>query len=180
MLPNADQADTETDGLGDLCDDDLDGDGVDNADDNCQNASNAQQTDTDADGIGDLCDVDIDGDGLPNVEDNCPSVVNADQLDSDSDGIGDACAGLRTFVRGDSNGDLAVNIADPVNTLNFLFGPTILGCMLAADANDDNRLNIADPIWTISFLFLGGPPPPPPYPNPGFDAAAPGSLECGP
>jgi len=101
------------------------------------------------------------------------------QLIAPLPGLGDACEGSDPgFVRGDSNRDGSVNIADPINSLNFLFGPTQITCMLAADANDDDRVNIADPIWTIGFLFLGGPPPPPPYPNRGFDVITPGSLTC--
>jgi len=58
--PNADQSDTDGDGVGDVCDatptgdDDLDG--IDNALDNCPATPNADQSDTDGDGIGDVCD----------------------------------------------------------------------------------------------------------------------------
>jgi hypothetical protein len=43
---------------------DLDGDGVDNASDNCITLPNPEQRDTNADGFGNACDADIDGDGL--------------------------------------------------------------------------------------------------------------------
>jgi len=73
---------------------DVDGDGIANAADNCPTASNADQHDEDADGIGDACD-------------NCPTVANADQSDlSESvlmqfpDGVGDACD-LRLKLAGD-------------------------------------------------------------------------------
>lgn len=96
---NADQADSDGDGVGDSCDDvnnaDIDGDGVDNGDDNCPVDANADQADADSDGTGDVCDDadnnDVDGDGVDNGDDNCPVDANADQADEDSDGFGDVC-----------------------------------------------------------------------------------------
>jgi hypothetical protein len=94
-LPNADQADSDGDGLGDYCDPDgdADGDGVDNQTDNCPFVPNADQADVDGDGIGDACDSegDSDGDGVPNGLDNCPDDDNPTQTDTDGDGVGDAC-----------------------------------------------------------------------------------------
>ena len=70
--PNTDQSDTDTDGVGNVCDvcpndalDDSDDDGV------CA-------------GTGYLAPKTED-------EDNCPDVANADQLDDDDDGYGDLC-----------------------------------------------------------------------------------------
>ena len=74
-----------------MCDDDIDGDGILNASDNCPNVANADQKDTNGDGEGDVCDDDIDGDGILNAIDNCPNVANADQKDTDGDGEGDVC-----------------------------------------------------------------------------------------
>lgn len=96
--------------------DDMDGDGVVDADDNCVAIFNpirplddGAQADADADGIGDSCDVcplggdddpstciavdtsDRDGDGVPNADDNCPADANTDQSDRDDDGKGDVC-----------------------------------------------------------------------------------------
>ena len=98
-VANADQADADNDGAGDVCDStpngDDDADGFDNNIDNCPAIPNANQTDTDADGTGDACDStpngDADSDGVDNNVDNCPTDANADQLDSDTDGSGDAC-----------------------------------------------------------------------------------------
>jgi hypothetical protein len=107
--------------VGDACDPDVDGDGIPNDQDNCQNISNPDQSDSDGDGVGDVCDncpatsnpdqSDMDGDGLGNAcdscpddpqndadgdgicgdVDNCPADANPNQSDADSDGLGDAC-----------------------------------------------------------------------------------------
>lgn len=63
-VANHDQGDIDGDGLGDACDDDVDGDGKDNIGDNCPNVPNEDQQDGDGDGVGDACDPDIVG-GLP-------------------------------------------------------------------------------------------------------------------
>jgi len=93
---------------------DTDGDGIDDASDNCPDVFNpvrplddGTQADFDDDGVGDVCDPcpldanttqcstpdpnDSDGDGEPNATDNCPNTPNADQADGDNDGRGDAC-----------------------------------------------------------------------------------------
>src|SRR5687767_1108249 len=65
--------------------DDIDGDGIANAIDNCAERSNSSQHDEDADGHGDPCDV-------------CPTVADPAQIDLGEqlalqfgDGVGDAC-----------------------------------------------------------------------------------------
>ena len=88
--PNPEQADSDGNGIGDLCQD-TDGDGIIDVDDNCPLVSNADQTNTDNDDLGDSCDEDDDGDGVDDTEDNCPLVRNPDQFDIDNDGMGDAC-----------------------------------------------------------------------------------------
>ena len=90
----------DRDTLGDLCDSDLDGDGVPQdgdgdpntivpclpdpngnfslCDDNCPFTENSGQEDTDADGLGDICDT-------------CPANPTSNPTDTDGDGIGDDC-----------------------------------------------------------------------------------------
>ena len=90
-IVNFDQADSDNDGIGDICDLDSDSDGIDDNSDNCPLTPNTNQADADADGLGDACDDDRDGDGVLDVDDNCPIVPNPFQEDTDGDGIGDDC-----------------------------------------------------------------------------------------
>ena len=87
-LAESAMADVDEDGVGDACDDDIDGDGVgneadpddanpdvtgvdtdgdgkDNAVDNCDDVANPGQEDLDGDEVGNACDPDADGDGVP-------------------------------------------------------------------------------------------------------------------
>lgn len=99
---NMNQSDMDADGKGDLCDDDVDGDGILNPGDNCVWVKNPDQKDIDGDKLGDACDTDNDNDGIPNAQDNCPAVKNPDQKDSDKNGIGDACdAAINPDMDGD-------------------------------------------------------------------------------
>ncbi len=61
------QIDTDSDGAGDACDSDVDGDGVENAGDNCVLAANPSQDDTDGDQRGNVCDPRDDRPGQPGV-----------------------------------------------------------------------------------------------------------------
>jgi hypothetical protein len=113
MVLNCDQADRDSNGIGDACqDEDLDGvpdatyvqdDSINNFDDcdpdivitsrdNCPDVGNPDQADRDipSDGVGDMCD-DDDYDGHVDINDNCPDHANTRQLDFDEDGIGDSC-----------------------------------------------------------------------------------------
>lgn len=71
----------------------------------------------------------------------------------------------RRFYRGDANSDCAVDIADGLFILNYLFmGTSAPTCPDAADVNDTGWVNISDSIFLFGYLFLGRTPPPPPQP----------------
>lgn len=57
---------------GDLCDDDIDSDGVLNDVDNCPYYSNSDQADVDGNDVGDICETDSDADGTIDKNDTCP------------------------------------------------------------------------------------------------------------
>jgi hypothetical protein len=78
---NPDQSDIDQDGLGDVCDPDIDDDGFLNENDNCPYIDNPLQEDFDEDGVGDLCD-------------NCEFTYNPHQYDENDDEVGDACDGF--------------------------------------------------------------------------------------
>src|SRR3712207_8484983 len=66
-----------SDGEGDACDGDDDGDGVADGTDNCQLTPNPGQTNTDGDGEGDACDADDDNDTVADGEDRKSTRLNS-------------------------------------------------------------------------------------------------------
>ena len=72
------------------------------------------------------------------------------------------------FMRGHTNTDGALEVADAVCFLTYLFGPptdpckeSVAQCLDAADANDDGRLNISDAVMILRHVFMGNELPPP-------------------
>ena len=83
-----------------------------------------------------------------------------------------------TFRRGDANGDAALDIADAIFLLAYLFaeGPWP-GCLDSADANDEGTLDIADAITILGNLFSGTGSLPAPFETCGVDPT-PDDLGC--
>jgi hypothetical protein len=82
-----------------------------------------------------------------------------------------------SFIRGDSNGDGALSVADGVYTLNYMFASGPNECTSAHDANDDGAVNVADPVYNLNYQFASGPILPPPFPGCGLDPT-PDGLNC--
>lgn len=115
-IQNPDQLNSDfySDGFGDACDGDADGDGLLNLTVLEENAVYAipwdargrdpYPFDTDNDGTDNVVDADDDGDKIPDNLDNCPLVRNRHQADLDHNGLGDMCDVVD--VKGGSDGEV--------------------------------------------------------------------------
>ncbi len=64
------------------------------------------------------------------------------------------------YVPGDANGNGAINSADVVYLINYLFiGGPPPNPVAAGDVNGDCVVNASDVVYLINYLFIGGPPP---------------------
>ena len=84
-VANKGQWDKDKDGLGNECDNDIDGDGFSNEVELAQNTKVWDATSFPSDPS------DTDGDGIKDDVDNCPDASNSGQWDKDKDGIGNEC-----------------------------------------------------------------------------------------
>jgi len=142
---NPDQADQDADGIGDVCDDDLDGDGTPNTSDNCPLQANPDQADGDHDGVGDVCDVCPNtAVGIPVDSSGCPLLQVGPDMDRDGDvdladfGSFQACLSGADVAQTDPDcqsakldADEDVDLEDTAIFLQCLAGPNIVpppGC----------------------------------------------------
>ena len=121
---------------------DIDGDGVVNAADNCIDVLNGDQRDVDGDGRGDRCDTDADNDGVLNsAPDNCPLAANADQLDAGGDGVGDECDKDTDL---DGRQDIVDNCPDLCNPAQLDNDRDGTGDLCDPDDDDDGVFDAVD------------------------------------
>ncbi len=141
--------------LGDACDDDMDGDGINNVEDNCPLMSNADQADMDEDGIGDACDEDIDGDQIPNMVDAC----NDTPLNTDVDDTGCSIFSLAAnnftleihgeTCRTSNNGSIVLSAVENLNYTATINGNTTSESNQFTENTLFNNLNAGS--YTVCF-----------------------------
>ena len=116
--PNPVQSDFDSDSIGNVCDDDIDGDSITNSvpydgtgEDECPFEYASSSQDSDHDGC--IDNLDQDGDGILDTNDNCLLVQNPNQANLDGDAQGDACD---VDIDGDGvYNSVPLNIADSNN-----------------------------------------------------------------
>jgi hypothetical protein len=81
--------------------------------------------------------------------------------------------GAELYVRGDTDADEEVELADAVRILMVMFKHEgEIQIRDAADANDDGVVGLVDVAYLLSYLFLDGPAPEWPFPVRGIDLTA--------
>ena len=74
------------------------------------------------------------------------------------------------FQRGDFDANGNVNLADPINILNYQFsGGAEPTCLKIMDIDDSGNIQLNDPVLLLTYLFSNGAPPAAPFDNCGID-----------
>jgi hypothetical protein len=117
------------------------------------------------------------GDSLGRIPDGTGELV---ELPAPSPGAPNGGSAI-TFVRGDSNGDLRVNVTDMIRLLAILLSgdARFPECEDALDADDSGGVNATDAVYIGASTFRMGPAPPPPFPAPGTDPTPDVLAPCG-
>ncbi len=69
-------------------------------------------------------------------------------------------AWVSPYLRGDANGDSAIDIADVMYLINYLFiSGSAPDPLWVGDCNCDETVDVADVMYLINYLFIGGSPP---------------------
>ncbi len=87
------------------------------------------------------------------------------------------------FIRGDTNQDGIINVADAVVIAKAVFGlgsklQLVQNCMDSADANDDEAMDTTDALYILRYLFEGDTPIPPPNVCGNDPTPEAGGLDC--
>jgi M6 family metalloprotease-like protein len=133
---NPDQADIDTDEIGDACD---------------------ECVDPDQDGYGNT--------GYPATTceiDNCPEVANPDQADQNGDGLGNACCCTGLTGNFDCDGQNLIDIGDLTRLIDYLYiSSEPLCCVLSGNVDGDSQdlIDIGDLTALIDYLYISTSPP---------------------
>jgi hypothetical protein len=158
---NADQADADGDGIGDVCEPDSDGDGFIDDIDACPGYDDL--ADGDGDLVADGCDAcpgdplnDQDGDGLCTDDDLCPLDGAPGEDDDDGDGVcdhDDLCPDGDDFADFDNDGIPDACDACPLDEFNDADGDGVCGdldiCAAGNDADDADDDGLPDACDTL-------------------------------
>ncbi len=65
------------------------------------------------------------------------------------------------FVRGDTNGDAIITLADVIHLMQYLYGngPVPVPVHDVGDANCDSDVDVIDVVYIVNHVFRGGPKP---------------------